>query len=76
MLVTHIGKEAFIAALSDGKLQLEVMKQDPQHVEAVLSYAIKLEAFEQSLASQGTWDDHNDGCAMHCLCSYRSVGGG
>jgi len=75
MLVTHIGKEAFIAALSDGKLQLEVMKQDPQHVEAVLSYAIKLEAFEQSLASQGTWDDHNDGCATCWPCTVCAVTG-
>jgi len=27
-LVTHVGKEAFIAALSDGKLQLEVLKRE------------------------------------------------
>jgi len=51
-LVTHIGKEAFIDALSNGKLQLNVMKQEPQNVEATLSHAIKLEAFEQSLACQ------------------------
>jgi len=25
-MVTHVGKEAFIAALSEGKLKLEVMK--------------------------------------------------
>ena len=27
LLVTHVGKEAFIAALSDGRLQLEVIKR-------------------------------------------------
>jgi len=37
LLVTHIGKEA----LNDSKLQLEVMKQEPQNVEAALSHAIK-----------------------------------
>jgi len=47
VLVTHVGKEAFIAALSDdGKLQLEVMKQEPQNMEAALNHAIKQEAFE------------------------------
>jgi len=35
-----------IAALSNNELQLEVMKQEHQNVEAALSHAIKLEAFE------------------------------
>jgi len=70
MLVTHVGKEAFIAALSDGKLQLEVMKREPQNVEAALSHAIKLEAFEQSLACQGTWFDQDDG---HVKCRRQTV---
>jgi len=38
---THIGKETFIVALNDSKLQLEVMKQEPQNLEAALSHAIK-----------------------------------
>jgi len=50
LLVTHVGKEAFIAAFNEGKLQMEVMKQEPHNVEAALSHAINLEAFEQSLA--------------------------
>ena len=33
--VTHVGK-AFKVALNYGKLQLEVMKQDPQNVKVVL----------------------------------------
>jgi len=57
-LVTHVGKETFIAALTDGKLQLEVMKPEPQNVEAALSHAIKFEAFEQLLTSQGAMVDH------------------
>jgi len=65
LLVTHVGKEAFIVALNDGKLQLEVMKQEPQNLEAALNHATKLEAFEQSLAYQGTLIDHNDGRATH-----------
>jgi len=43
LLITHVAKEAFVAALSDSKLQLEVMKREPQNVAAVLSHAIKLE---------------------------------
>ena len=49
-----MGKEAFITALSDGNLQLEVMKHKPLNIEAALSYAIKVEAYEQSLVCQGT----------------------
>ena len=75
LLVIHVGKEAFIAALSDGKQQLEVMKQEPQNVEAALSHTIKLEAFEQLLAYQGTMVNHNNGHAMHQLCSVRAVTG-
>jgi len=75
LLVTHVGKEAFIAVLSDGKLQLDVMKQEPQNVEAALSHAIKLEAFEQFLASQGELVDHNDTapCAGHVLSVQLQV---
>jgi len=47
LLVTHVSNETFIVALNDSKLK--VMKQEPQNVEAALSHAIKLEAFEQSL---------------------------
>jgi len=43
-LVTHVGKEAFVTALNNRKLQLEVMKQEPQNVEAAFSHTIKLEA--------------------------------
>jgi len=49
-LVSHVGKEEFIAALSDGRLQLEVMKREPQNVKAELSHTIKVEVFEQSLS--------------------------
>jgi len=51
-LITHVAKEAFVAVLNDGRLQLEVMKCELQNVEAVLSRAIKLEAYEQSLPAQ------------------------
>ena len=46
---TYVGKEAFITALNDGKLQLEIMKKESRNIEQALSHAIKLEAFEQSL---------------------------
>ena len=55
MLVTHVGKEAFIFALNDGKLLLEVMKQEPQNVQAALSHTIKLKVFKQSLAYRVLW---------------------
>jgi len=62
---THVGKEAIIAALSNGKFHLEVMKQEPQNVEAALSHVIKFKVFKQSL----TFQDHNDGHATCRLCS-------
>jgi len=74
-LVTHIGKEASIAVLRDGKLQLDVMKQELQNVEAALSHAIKFEAFEQSLTSQDAMIDHNDGHAVRRSCSVCTVAG-
>jgi len=66
-LITHVGKEAFITVLSDGNHQLEVIKCKPTNVEATLSHAIKVEAFEQSLAAcQGTLvTDQDDGHAKH-----------
>ena len=74
-LVTHVGKETFIAVLSDGKLQLEVMKQEPRNVEDALSLAIKLEAFEQSLATQGDMVNHNDSSTMCWLFSVCTLAG-
>ena len=54
-LVTHVSEETFIVALNDTKLQLEVMKgYHRSSVQAALSHAIKIEAFKQSLACQGT----------------------
>jgi len=44
-LTNHVGKEAFITALSDGNLQLEVMKWELLNIEAALSHAIKVEAY-------------------------------
>ena len=41
-LISHVGNEAFITALSGGNLQLEVMKQELSHVEAALSHAIQV----------------------------------
>jgi len=73
LLVTRVGKEAFIAVLSDGKIPLEVMKQEPQNVEATLSHTIKLQVFEHSLASQGAMFDHNDGLLRAgCVLSIQS----
>jgi len=70
-LTTYVGKEAFITALSDGNLQLEVMKQEPPNVEVALSHAIKVEAYEQSLACQGTLaTEQDDG---HTKCRSRNV---
>jgi len=44
-----MAKEAFITALNDNKLQLEVMKKEARNVEEAVSHAIKLKAYEQSL---------------------------
>ena len=51
----HVGKEAFIRALNDGPLQMEVMKGEPSNLETALNYATKYEAYEHSLISQGTF---------------------
>jgi len=40
--------------LNNPALQLEVMKNEPPNVEAALTHAIKVEAYEQSLACSGT----------------------
>jgi len=75
LLVIHVGREAFIAALSNGKLQFEVMKQEPQNVETALSHAVKFEAFEQLLTSQGAMVNRNDSSTMLQLCSVCMVAG-
>jgi len=53
-LVTHVTLEAFLLGLNNPALQLEVMKSEPPTVEAALSHAIKVEAYEQSLACTST----------------------
>jgi len=52
--MNHVGKEAFVTALSDSNLQLEVMKREPPFIEAAISHTIKVETYEQSLVSQAT----------------------
>jgi len=53
-LAMHMGKETFITALNNANWQLEVMKREPATVEIALGHAIKLEAYEQSLAASTT----------------------
>jgi len=50
-LTNHVGKEACVTKFCDHYLQLEVTKQEPVNLEAALSQAIKIEAYEQSLSS-------------------------
>ena len=52
-LTDHVGKESFINALNDGPLQMEVMEGEPTTLEAALNCAIKYEAYEHSLITQG-----------------------
>ena len=59
-LTTHVAKEAFITALHDSKLQLEVTKREPQNVEEALNHAIKLEAYEQLLLLQSNPEEFDD----------------
>jgi len=54
--VDHVGKEAFIRALNDGPLQLEVLKGETETLEEAYNCATKFEAYEQSLVKQGTLD--------------------
>jgi len=57
-------KSLFITALSDGNLQLEVMKHEPLNVVADPIHAIKAEAYDVSLACQRTMvTDQDDGHA-------------
>ena len=53
-LVNHVGIESFIAALNDPDLEYEVLKRDPTRLQAAASYAIKLEAYLQSLTPRTT----------------------
>ena len=81
LLVPHVGNETFINALSDSALQLEVMKHEPETIEAALSHAIKLEVYGQSLSLHSVTVNHDDGCATHqprtvCAVVNRSVRGG
>jgi len=46
--------KSFILGLNYPALQLEVMKNEPPNIEAALSHAIKVEAYEQSLACTST----------------------
>ena len=46
VLATYVVREAFIVALHNSNLQLEVMKKEPQNIEEALSHAIKIEAYE------------------------------
>jgi len=71
-LVTHVGKETH-AMQNDGKLQLEIMKWKPQNTNAALSHAIKLEAFEQSLACRGMMVDQDNGSARPRLWTVSAV---
>jgi len=73
LLATYEGKENFIADLNDGNMLLEVMKWEPQNVEAALSHAIKLEAYEQSLSCQGNSVDRDDSHAKHQLWTVCRV---
>jgi len=59
-LTTHVAKEAFVTALNNFKLQIEVTKKEPQNIQEALNYAIKLEAFEQSLLVHGDNSDSAD----------------
>jgi len=55
-----VAREAFITALHDSKLQLEVMKREQQNVEEALNHAIKLEAYEQSLLLQNNSEEFDE----------------
>jgi len=59
-LTTHVAREAFTTALHDSKLELEVMKREPQNVEKALNHAIKLEAYEQSLSLQNNSEEFDE----------------
>ena len=48
-LVTHVAREAFIAALGDPALQLKVMEREPQSIDEAYNHTSKVEAFEVSL---------------------------
>ena len=45
------------------------MKREPQNVEIVLSHAIKLETYEQSLSTQGSLVDGCAKCRPHAVCA-------
>jgi len=46
-----VGIDSFIAALNDRDLEYEVLKRDPTSLQEAANYAIKLEAYWQSLTA-------------------------
>jgi len=75
-LMTYVGREAFVAALNDKHLLLEVMKREPHTIEEALSHAIKMEAYEQYLILQPDSDVKGGGWSLqamtvHCLLCHR-----
>jgi len=60
-LATHVGKEAFINALENRALQLELLKREPANLVAALNHAVKVEAYEHSLATSAAVSGDQDG---------------
>jgi len=50
-LSSHVAKEAFVTALNDPQLQLKVIEREPKTVEDTLNIAVKMEAYQASVAS-------------------------
>jgi len=48
------GIDVFIASLNDPALEFEVLKQSPLNLQEVANYAMKLEAYSQSLSDRTT----------------------
>jgi len=49
-LSSHVAKEAFVEALNDPQLQLKVIEREPKTVEDALNIAVKMEAYQASVA--------------------------
>ena len=49
-LSSYVAKEAFVEALNDPQLQLKVIEREPKTVEDALNIAVKMEAYQASVA--------------------------
>jgi len=74
LLTTCIAKEAFVIALDDACMQIEIRKREPRNTEEALSHAVKIDEQYVMLQSVELEDGH-PGRSTHCVSSAADLPG-